>query len=98
MAVGAVKHRRGGRLFGLLLVALPVILVAWLVVWPILIAIFQTVHIDTPAGPEWSLKTYVFFFTDAYSLNNLWLTLWTTAVTPLLLLIICLPVALHFRF
>jgi ABC-type spermidine/putrescine transport system permease subunit I len=84
--------------WGLLLVALPVCLVLWLVVWPILIAVFQTFHVEGPNGAEWSVKSYKFFFTDAYSLNNLWLTLWTTALTGALLLVISLPIAIYLRF
>jgi len=98
MAVGSLKHRRGGRWFGLLLVIIPVALVAWMVVWPILIAFYQTVHVDTPQGPQWSLGSYRFFFSDGYSLGNLWLTLWTTALTGVLLIIISLPIALYLRF
>ena len=84
---------------GLLLVALPVLLVLWLIVWPILIAAFETVRVATAdGGAEWSLKSYVFFFTDAYSLGNLWLTLWTTSVTGVLLLVFSFPIALYLRF
>ncbi len=44
------------------------------------------------------LSSYIFFFSDAYSLNNLSLTLWTTAVCALLLLVVSLPIALYLRF
>src|SRR5487761_2363084 len=98
MASRMAQISGGRRLLGLRLVALPVPLVIWLVAWPILIALLQTIHIDTPQGRQWSLKTYAFFFTDAYSLNNLWLTLWTTAVTGVLLIVFSLPIALYLRF
>jgi putative spermidine/putrescine transport system permease protein len=86
------------RPYGLLLVALPVLLVAWLVIWPIISAVIQTIWIRTPEGSEFSLETYRFFFTDSYSLSNLSITLWTTGVCAILLLVICLPIALYLRF
>jgi putative spermidine/putrescine transport system permease protein len=86
------------RPYGLLLVALPVLLVAWLVIWPIISAVIQTVWVTTPEGTEFSLETYRFFFSDSYSLSNLSITLWTTGVCALLLLAICLPIALYLRF
>ncbi len=86
------------RPYGLLLVALPVLLVAWLVIWPIISAVVQTVWVTTPEGTEFSLETYRFFFSDSYSLSNLSITLWTTGVCALLLLAICLPIALYLRF
>ena len=88
--------RRG--LLGLLLVAVPVLLVCWLIVYPIMVALWDTLHADTPGGPIWSIQTYAFFFSDGFSLGNLWVTLWTTAVTTVLLLIITLPIALYLRF
>jgi ABC-type spermidine/putrescine transport system permease subunit I len=80
-------------------VAIPVFLVCWMVIWPILSAIGRTVWLPRDGGGYgFSLETYAFFFSDQYSLNNLYVTLWTTAVCALLLLLICLPVALYLRF
>jgi ABC-type spermidine/putrescine transport system permease subunit I len=81
---------------GLLLVALPVLLVVWLVIWPIISAILTTIWIPEAGGL--TLKTYRFFFSDPYSLSNLGLTLWTTAVVAVILLLLCLPIALYLRF
>ena len=86
------------RPIGLLLVAVPVLLVLWLVIWPIIAAVIQTLWIRTPEGHEFSAETYRFFFSDGYSLANLWMTLWTTGVCAALLLLICLPIALYLRF
>lgn len=86
------------RPIGLLLVAVPVLLVIWLIIWPIIAAVVQTVWISTPGGKELSLETYRFFFFDGYSLSNLSITLWTTAVCAILLLVVCLPIALYLRF
>jgi ABC-type spermidine/putrescine transport system permease subunit I len=84
---------------GLLLVALPVLLVGWMIIWPILSAIARTLWLPGPDGAmRFSLESYVFFFSDQYSLNNLFVTLWTTGVCAALLLPICLPIALYLRF
>lgn len=84
---------------GLLLVAVPVFLVGWLVIWPIVSAIVRTVWRTGPDGrPGLDLSSYVFFFSDRYSLDNLLVTLWTTGMCALLLLVVCLPIALYLRF
>lgn len=88
-----------GRTIGLLLVAPPVLLVGWMIIWPILSAIGRTLWLPGADGVRrFSLETYVFFFSDQYSINNLMVTLWTTGVCALLLLPICLPIALYLRF
>lgn len=94
-----VGTRKSGRPIGLLLVAAPVLLVAWMIIWPIISAIGRTIWLPNEGGGEsFSLETYRFFFTDQYSLNNLTVTLWTTGVCALLLVLICLPIALYLRF
>jgi ABC-type spermidine/putrescine transport system permease subunit I len=84
---------------GLLLVALPVLLLGWLIVYPIFSAVITTVFIAQADGTtSVSLASYRFFFSDPYSLANLWVTLWTTVVCGVLLLMIGLPIALYLRF
>lgn len=84
---------------GLLLVAAPVLLVCWLVIYPIIAAVIRTVWLpDEAGGSGFSLETYSFFFSDRYSLNNLGITLWTTFVSAFALIVICLPIALYLRF
>jgi len=84
---------------GLLLVAVPVFLVIWMVIWPIISAVVRTVWLEDETGAYGiSLRSYAFFFSDRYSLDNLSLTLWTTGVTAALLLVVCLPIALYLRF
>lgn len=96
--IGSVTPVRR-RPYGLLLVATPVLLVAWLVIWPIISAVIQTVWVSTPEGDKAvSLASYGFFFSDPYSLSNLSMTLWTTGVCAVLLLVVCLPIALYLRF
>jgi ABC-type spermidine/putrescine transport system permease subunit I len=78
---------------------MPVFLVGWLIIFPIFSAIATTIFVRQPDGTtEFSLASYQFFFTDGYSLANLWLTLWTTFICGLLLLVIGLPIALYLRF
>jgi len=94
-----VGTRRGSWHVGLLLVAAPVLLVFWLIIYPIISAIIRTVWLPTEGGGHsFSLETYLFFFSDRYSLNNLGITLWTTGVCAILLLLVCLPIALYLRF
>jgi len=91
------ENRR--RPYGLLLVAAPVLLVAWLVIWPIVSAVGRTLFRPGEDGTvEFTLDTYVFFFSDRYSIDNLTVTLWTTGMCALFLLVICLPIALYLRF
>ncbi|NDW00866.1 ABC transporter permease [Salipiger sp. PrR002] len=95
---GGTAHSNGRGLTGLLLVSAPVALLGWLIIYPIFNAIARTLVAPTETGSEFSLDTYVRFFSDGYSLANLWLTLWVTAVCAALLLAICLPLALYLRF
>lgn len=84
---------------GLLLVAVPVLLMAWLIIWPIFNAFARTVwRPDADGDYGFNLSSYVFFFSDQYSINNLTITLWTTGMCALLLLVICLPIAIYLRF
>ncbi len=96
---GDIVGTRSRWYLGLLLVAAPVLLVCWLIIYPIIAAVVQTVWLPTAdGGRAISFDTYRFFFSDPYSLNNLWITLWTTFVCAILLLVICLPIALYLRF
>ncbi|MGR6429419.1 ABC transporter permease [Rhizobium sp. PAMB 3174] len=89
--------RRG--LTGLLLVAVPVLLLFWLIIFPIFSAIYDTLFLADRTGTRhFSVETYRFFFSDGYSLNNLYLTLWTTIVCGVLLIVTALPIALYLRF
>ncbi|MFP5076143.1 ABC transporter permease [Rhizobium sp. YIM 134829] len=95
----ASRAQSGRGLVGLLLVALPVLLVAWLVIWPIVHAVLTTLWRPAADGvPRFDGSSYAFFFSDGYSLGNLALTLWTTGLCALLLLIVSLPIALYLRF
>lgn len=84
---------------GLALVAVPVALVGWMVLWPILSAMGRTLFLpDGEGGRRLSGAEYAEFFSDPYSLANLGITLWTTGVCAALLVLIGLPLALYLRF
>jgi ABC-type spermidine/putrescine transport system permease subunit I len=95
----AASSIKGKGFSGLMLVAIPVFLVGWMVIWPILTAIPRSLLLEQPDGStQFSLANYQAFFSDGYSLANLSVTLWTTLVCAALLLLICLPLALYLRF
>lgn len=78
---------------------MPVFLVGWLIIWPIINAVWRTVwRPDATGETGFTIASYVRFFSDQYSLDNLAVTLWTTGVCAALLLVICLPIALYLRF
>lgn len=89
----------GGGPLGLLLVAVPVALLAWMTIWPILSGVTSTLFPRAPDGTApFSLQNFATFFSDSYSLANLQLTLWTCIVTTAILIAICIPLALYLRF
>ena len=95
---GSIKMSTGRGLNGLLLVAIPVLLVGWLIIYPIFAAIISTIWVGDGDTSTLSIASYRFFFSDAYSLGNLKLTLWTTAICAVLLIACGLPIALYLRF
>ncbi|MCX5580086.1 ABC transporter permease [Kaistia terrae] len=92
------QDAKGGRLFGLLLIAAPVSLVLLLIIWPVALSVFDTLTVETPSGVALSLDAYRFFFSDGFSLRNLWMTIQVAAICTVLLLIISLTIALYLRF
>lgn len=98
-AVAATRRdSRARALTGLGLVAAPVALVFVLIIAPIFLAVLDTTVVRDDAGVRLTVAPYVFFFTDAYSLRNLALTIWTTAVSTGILLAIAVPIAIYLRF
>lgn len=96
---GDIVGTRNRWYIGLLLVAAPVLLMCWLIIYPIIAAVVQTLWATAPDGSsQFSIDTYKFFFSDGYSLGSLSITLWTTFVCAVLLLAVCLPIALYLRF
>ncbi|MDN2564615.1 ABC transporter permease subunit [Aquibium sp. A9E412] len=97
-ADAASRGAGGRRPVGLLLVAAPVALVLGLIIWPVALSVFDTLTVRGPQGLQCSLEAYRFFFTDDFSLRNLWLTIRVAAICTVLLLVISLPIALYLRF
>ena len=65
---GTPKESR--RPIGLLLVAIPVLLVGWMVIYPIISAVVTTLWLPDETGVHsLSFSTYTFFFSDGYSLS-----------------------------
>ncbi|MBB4953981.1 ABC-type spermidine/putrescine transport system permease subunit I [Agrobacterium vitis] len=95
---GKTTMPTGRGLKGLLLVAIPVLLVGWLIIYPIFAAIISTVWVPDGETMKLSVGSYRFFFSDSYSLGNLKLTLWTTVICAVLLIVCGLPIALYLRF
>lgn len=91
-------HSAGRGPIGLLLVAVPVFLLVWLIVYPIIEALIGTLFVTGDHGTSFTLHAYQAFFSDRYSLDNLFLTLWTTVLCGVLLLLIGIPIALYLRF
>lgn len=94
----ATRSFSGRRLTGLLLVAAPVSLVLALIIWPVALSVFDTITVETPDGLAFSLEAYRFFFSDGFSLRNLWMTVQVAGICTVLLLLISLPIALYLRF
>ncbi len=97
MSAAAMSLRNGWR--GLAFIAIPVTAIAIFLFYPAALSIVGTlVRPKDGGGYTFSLQSYVFFFTDSYSLTNLARTLWTTIVTLILLTAVNLPIALYMRF
>ena len=92
------QDAKGGRLVGLLLIAAPVFLVLSLIIWPVVLSVFDTLTVETPSGVALSLDAHRSFFSDGFSLRNLWMTIQVAAICTVLLLIISLTIALYLRF
>lgn len=69
-----------------------------LIFWPIVRAVLDTLIVSGPDGSGVSFASYRFFLTDGYSMGNLWITIWTTAVSVAILMSIALPIAIYLRF
>jgi putative spermidine/putrescine transport system permease protein len=89
----------GSRMTGLAFIAIPVLAIIIFLFYPAALTIISTVWYDKGSGQATlSLDSYIFFFTDPYSLGNLSRTLWTTLVSMMLMIVINLPIALYMRF
>ncbi|MBU1306134.1 MAG: ABC transporter permease subunit [Alphaproteobacteria bacterium] len=84
---------------GLFFIAAPILLIAVFLFYPALRSIWGTIYVRQPDGSyAFSIASYLYFFSDSYSLTNLGRTFWTTIVTMVLLIAINLPIAIYLRF
>ena len=83
-----------------LLVAPPVLIMAFLIFWPAIQALIETLFItDAQTGQvSFSLQNYIMFFNDPILVANLWFTLEITFATVGLLFAIGFPLSLYLRF
>lgn len=80
-------------------IAIPVMAIVIFLFYPAALAIFGTLFHQRPeGGVALDFSSYVFFFTDPYSLTNLFRTLWTTIAALVLIIAVNLPIALYMRF
>jgi putative spermidine/putrescine transport system permease protein len=80
-------------------IAIPVMAIVIFLFYPAALAIFGTLFHQRPGGGvALDFSSYVFFFTDPYSLANLFRTLWTTIAALVLIIAVNLPIALYMRF
>lgn len=80
-------------------IAIPVMAIVIFLFYPAALAIVGTLFHQRPeGGVALVFSSYVFFFTDPYSLANLFRTLWTTIAALVLIIAINLPIALYMRF
>lgn len=97
--MSAAESSLRSSLTGLAFIAIPVAAIVIFLFYPAVLTIIGTIVHGRPGGGfDVSFKSYIFFFTDPYSLNNLARTLWTTFVALALELAINLPIALYMRF
>jgi len=83
-----------------LLVAPPVLIMAFLIFWPAIQALIETLFVtDSVTGQlSFSLQNYIKFFNDRILVANLWFTLEVTFSTVALLFAIGFPLSLYLRF
>lgn len=84
---------------GLILIGPPLVVMACLLLYPAGVSIVRTFQETGADGSvSWTIARYHRFFTDPYSVANYLRTVWTTAVTLALLVVVCLPIAIYLHF
>ncbi len=98
-APAATAHRNWSGLIAYLLVAPPVLIMAFLIFYPAIQAVIETLLVANKTGqPALSLQNYISFFQDPILRANLWFTLAVTLATTALLFVVGFPLALYLRF
>ena len=84
---------------GYLLVALPLVVMLTLIIYPASLSVFDTLTDQTPAGGlRFSLDDYRAFFETPLAVTNLIFSLRITVITVIVLMLIGLPISLFLRF
>lgn len=96
-AAGAA-HRRRRFPVGYLLVAPPFLIMLLLIIYPALLAVFDTVVVNQDGITQFTLARYSEFFQTPLAVQNLLFTLRITVITVALLFVLCFPIALYLRF
>ncbi len=94
------ERRSWSFLLGYLLIAPPVLIMAFLIFFPAIQALVETLVITNPKTGQVSvsLVRYINFFQDPILVANLWFTLEITLGTVFLLYVIGFPLSLYLRF
>jgi ABC-type spermidine/putrescine transport system permease subunit I len=97
----AVTQRRNlSWLFGYVLIAPPVLIMALLIFYPAIQAVIETLFVLDPQTGQltFTLQNYIAFFRDPILFANLVFTIWVTLATVVVLFIVGYPLALYLRF
>src|SRR5512142_2057630 len=97
----AAAERRNWNFFlGYLLIAPPVLIMVFLIFFPAIPALIETLFFTDPktGAVSLSLQNYISFFKDPILLTNLWFTLEVTLMTVALLFVIGFPLSIYLRF
>jgi ABC-type spermidine/putrescine transport system permease subunit I len=91
-----VRYRR--EFLAYLMVAPPFLVMALLIIYPALLAVFDTLFVKHGGIRRLSLSSYSQFFATPLAVTNLLFTLQITFITVVCLFIFCLPISLYLRF
>lgn len=93
-------RRNGSGLWGYLLIAPPVLIMTFLIFYPALQAVVETLFITNNQTGQvtFSFANYINFFHDAILMANLWFTIQVTLWTVAMLFVIGFPLSLYLRF
>jgi ABC-type spermidine/putrescine transport system permease subunit I len=98
--VPSVTRRDWSGLIAYALVAPPVLIMIFLIFYPAIQAVIETVFITNPNTGQisLSLQNYIGFFQDPILLANLWFTVAITLATVAILFLVGFPLSLYLRF
>lgn len=89
---------RGQILAGYLLIALPLLVMVTLIIYPASLSVFDTLTEREAGGLRFTLDDYAEFFATPLAVRNLLFSLRITVTTVAVLFLIGLPISLYLRF